>query len=97
MKRQSDKAKTVTIYSEKYYARENHVMPHVALQVARDADVIYAVEQGEIEIPSFGKQRRMVCVFRFERIIRPDAAVETHSACDEVGQSLVTGEDERAD
>ena len=70
------KAKTVTIYSEKYYARENQVMRNMALEVAKDADVIYAVEQGEIEIPSYDKQRRMVCVLRFERIIRSEAAVK---------------------
>lgn len=64
--------KTVTIYSEKYYSRANQIMPHEALAVAQDADVIYAVEQGEIEIPSYDKQRRMVCVLRFERIIRPE-------------------------
>ena len=87
MRRKSDKAKTVTIYSEKYYARENQVMRHVALEVAQDADVIYAVEQGEMEIPSYDKQRRMVCVLRFERIIRSEAAVKDKpSSTDEVSR-----------
>ncbi len=70
MHRKSDKAKTITIYNEKYYAREHHVMPNVALSIAQEADTIYAVEQGEIEIPSYDHQRRLVCVLRFERIVR---------------------------
>ncbi len=70
MKRRTPHTKTVTIYNERYYARANHVMPHEALAIAQEADVIYAVEQGEIEIPSLDKQRRLVCVLRFERIVR---------------------------
>lgn len=75
-RRRTPSTKTITIYSEKYYTRANQVMPNEALAVAQGADVIYAVEQGEIEIPSLDKQRRMVCVLRFERIIRTDEPTE---------------------
>jgi hypothetical protein len=63
--------KTRTIYSERYVSRAVHVTANEARSVLDTASVIYAVEQGEIEIPSFENQRRMVCVMRFERIL-PD-------------------------
>jgi len=63
------RTKTKTIYSEKYFSRACHVMPHEARSVLENASVIYGVEQGEIEIPSLDNQRRMVCVLRFERIV----------------------------
>ncbi len=47
-------------------------MPHEALSIVQTADTIYAVEQGEIEIPAYDKQRRLVCVLRFERIVRSE-------------------------
>jgi hypothetical protein len=47
-------------------------------EIAGEADCIYAVEQGEIEIPSFNNQRRIVCVLRFERIVSEPAAQRPH-------------------
>lgn len=63
------RTKTKTIYSEKYVSRAAHVTADEARAVLDTASVIYAVEQGEIEIPEFENQRRLVCVMRFERII----------------------------
>jgi hypothetical protein len=72
------KTKTVTIYNEKYYARERHVTAAEAQSIIDTSSVIYAVEQGEIELPSFENQRRIVCVLRFERIVpTPEAAALT--------------------
>ena len=64
--------KTTTIYSEKYVSRAVHVTADEARAVLDTASVIYAVEQGEIEIPSFEKQRRLVCIMRFEKILPKD-------------------------
>lgn len=71
------KTKTRTIYNEKYFAREVHVTEAEALRIASEASVIYAVEQGEIEIPSYENQRRIVCVMRFERILPVAASIES--------------------
>lgn len=91
MNRRTPNTKTVTIYSERYYARSNQVMPHEALAVARDADVIYAVEQGEIEIPGLNQQRRLVCVLRFERIIRSETTTDQPVSVVPVVQGGVQG------
>jgi hypothetical protein len=72
MARGLGRTKTKTIYSEKYFTRAVHVTADEARGVLDTASVIYAVEQGEIEIPSFENQRRLVCVMRFERIIPKD-------------------------
>lgn len=61
--------KTRTIYNEKYVSRAGHVTVAEAQSVLNTASCIYAVEQGEIELPEFENQRRLVCVLRFERIL----------------------------
>ncbi len=66
------RTKTKTIYNEKYVSRAVHVTAEEARSVLDTASCIYAVEQGEIEIPSYENQRRMVCVMRFEKIIPKD-------------------------
>lgn len=63
-------SKVITIYGEKYKPRKVPAMPHQTVAIAQEADAAYVVEQGEMEIPSLGKQRRMFSVIRFERIIR---------------------------
>jgi len=63
------RTKTRTIYNERYITRAVHITQSEALKIAEEASCIYAVEQGEIEIPSFENQRRLVCVLRFERIL----------------------------
>jgi len=60
-------ARPRTIYMEKYVV---HVTQAEALTIAQEASCIYAVEQGEIEIPAFENQRRLVVTMRFERIVR---------------------------
>ncbi len=65
----ADRPKTTTIYNEKYYSRANHVTADEARSILDTSSVIYAVEQGEIEIPSYENQRRLVVVMRFERIL----------------------------
>lgn len=62
-------ARLRTIYGEKYVHRRKEVMRDEAKAIVEDASVIYAVEQSEIEIPSFDNQRRLVCVMRFEKIL----------------------------
>jgi hypothetical protein len=57
------------IYNEKYISRAVHVTQTEALKIAGEATCIYAVEQGEIELPTYENQRRLICVLRFERII----------------------------
>ena len=63
------RTRTTTIYMEKYVSRAVRVTQVEALSIAREASSVYAVEQGEIEIPSFENQRRLVCTLRFERIV----------------------------
>ena len=63
------KTRTKTIYNEKYYSRAQHVMATEAQSILDTASCIYAVEQGEIELPDYEGQRRLVCVLRFERIV----------------------------
>lgn len=65
------RTKTRTIYNEKYVSRAVHVTADEARAVLDTASCIYAVEQGEIEIPSFENQRRLVVVMRFEQILKP--------------------------
>lgn len=65
--------RVTTIYAEKYRPRAAAVMSHEAVHIATTADQAYVVEQGEMEIPSLGKQRRVFSVIRFERIIRDKA------------------------
>jgi hypothetical protein len=67
------RTKTRTIYNEKYVSRAVHVTIEEALKIANEASCVYAVEQGEIELPSYENQRRLVVVMRFERIIPKDA------------------------
>lgn len=74
--------KTKVIYREQYYAREVHVIQAEARSILETADYIYAVEQGEIEIPSFDNQRRIVCVMRFERIVRDEKPAQSTVAVD---------------
>lgn len=69
MKHRLGRIKEKTIYSERYVPRTVHVTADEARSVLDTASCIYAVEQGEIEIPSYENQRRLVCVLRFERII----------------------------
>jgi hypothetical protein len=61
-----------TTYSEKYYHRRRQVTREEASRIVQEATVIYAVEQAEIVLPSkeVGDQTRVVCVMRFERIVR---------------------------
>jgi len=68
------RTKTKTIYSEKYVSRAVHVTADEARAILNTASCIYAVEQGEIEIPSFENQRRLVCVMRFEQILPPSSS-----------------------
>jgi hypothetical protein len=67
------RTKTRTIYGEKYVSRAKHVTADEARAILDTASVIYAVEQAEIEIPSFENQRRLVCVLRFEKILPKEA------------------------
>ena len=62
--------RVVIIYAEKYKPRAAAVMKHEASAIAENADQSYVVEQGEMELPALGKQRRVFSVIRFERIIR---------------------------
>jgi len=66
----SGSARPRTIYMEKYVNRAVHVTQAEALTIAQEASCIYAVEQGEIEIPAFENQRRLVVTMRFERIVK---------------------------
>lgn len=68
------RTKTKTIYMEKYVSRAVHVTQAEALAIAQESSCVYAVEQGEIEIPSFENQRRLVCTMRFERIVPKEAS-----------------------
>ena len=62
--------KIVTQYMEKYHARKRPVTTEEAAQIVATASVIYAVEQGEIIIPSYDNQRRLVVTMRFEQIVK---------------------------
>ena len=72
MRRGVGATKTTTIYAKKYYRRKNPVVPNHASAIIAESDAIYCDEQGEIEIPSLDKQRRMFVVLRVERIVRSD-------------------------
>ncbi len=63
------RTRTKTIYAEKYFSRAKHVMATEAQSILDTASCIYAVEQGEIEIPDYENQRRLFVVMRFERIV----------------------------
>ncbi len=63
-----------TIYNEKYVTRAVPVMRSEALKIASEASQMFAVEQGEIEIPTLQGQRRLLVVIRFEQIIREPAS-----------------------
>jgi len=69
MARGLGRTKTKTIYNEKYHSRAVCVTADQARAVLNSASVIYAVEQGSIEIPEYENQKRMICVLRFERIV----------------------------
>ena len=69
MRRGLSRTRVTTLYMETYFSRAKHVTQAEALSIAQEASCIYAVEQGEIEIPSFENQRRLVCTLRFERIV----------------------------
>ncbi len=71
--------KVVTIYAEKYHKRKAAVMGYQAAALVAEASAIYCDEQGEIEIPSLDKQRRVFSVLRIERIISDDAAAPPHA------------------
>ncbi len=71
--RREARTKTKTIYNEKYVSRAVPVTSDEARNVLDTASFIYAVEQGEIEIPSYHNQRRLIVVMRFERIL-PNAS-----------------------
>ncbi len=64
--------RVVTIYGEKYKPR-TAIERHRAMGEAEAADACFMLEQGEMEIPSYDKQRRVYSVIRFERIIQADA------------------------
>ena len=79
------KQRVKTIYNEKYLTRTVPVMRNEALKIAQEASQMFAVEQGEIELPHLDGQRRIVCVIRFERIVREERSESAQSA-DAVGQ-----------
>jgi len=61
-----------TLYLERYRRRAAVVTRDEALRIAGEADVIFAVEQGEIEMRWKPPQRRIVVTMTFERIIHED-------------------------
>ena len=69
--------KTRPIYVERYKSRAVHVTQAEAQAVLDTASVIYAVEQGEIEIPSYEHQRRLMVTMRFEQILPRAAEAQT--------------------
>jgi hypothetical protein len=58
------------IFLERYHKYEREVTKDLATAIVREADAIYAVEQGEVELKQMDGQRRLTVTMTFERIIR---------------------------
>lgn len=64
-------SRVITQFMQKYHARKAWVTTDKARAILDSASAIYAVEEGEITVPSLGNQRRFVRTLRFEQIV-PD-------------------------